>query len=466
MNPQKNHQKKILLFSVIVIATMVAIWPALYNNFPLATSDSGAYVHNGIKLSLPIDRPITYSIFVLMTSWGISLWPVIVIQGLIFILMLHNVCTRFLPQKASYPTILAVIAVVSFGTQAAWFTAQLMPDIFTSLLLLAVILYITEDRNSKKINRLWLILIAGFMLMHYSNILILIVLSLALIIYFSLIKIRRHFVKVRNLLLIGFCGYLLISTVNLIAGRGFTISPASSVFMMARMAENGVLDKYLAEKCPTKKYDLCRFQGHLGDRQWAFMWMGDYPHQTKGWLNPDVQHEYKTIVRDILTTPKFLGLQVLSSLNATFRQSAQLYVGDGLTPLGQESTVYQSVNELFPHQIKEYRTALQAQGQLPTKISNIIILLFSSTLIIYFLFLLSHSETKNFANITSQPDWASAFAIILLFLFANAFITGTFSTVIARLQARVFWVLPFMCLLYCLSKTKRRTPTNIQSLNP
>lgn len=452
MDQLNNRRERIFYLAFIIIATMMAIWPALYNNFPLATPDSGAYVHNGIKLSLPIDRPITYSIFILLTSWDISLWPVIVIQGLIFVLMLQSVCARFLPQRATYPIVLAINAVVAFGTQAAWFTAQLMPDIFTSLFLLSIIIYFSEDDNNKKKNRKWLFLIAAFMLMHYSNILIGILLSGVLFAYFKFMKVRQYLPKLRNLLLTATCGYILISSVNLIAGRGFTISPASSVFMMARMAENGVLDEYLAEKCPTEHYELCNFQGHLGDRQWAFMWMGDYPHRTKGWLDPDVQHEYKKIVRGILTTPKFLGLQLLSSLNATFRQSAQLYVGDGLMPLGTESTVYRSIDELFPHQIKEYRTALQAQGQLPTMPSNIIILVASAAMIIWFLFFLGKTENKNLTGTLPQPDWLSVFAIVLLFLFVNAFITGTFSTVIARLQARVFWVLPFMCFLYCLSK--------------
>lgn len=461
MNQLNNSQERVLNLAFIIIATMIAIWPALYNNFPLATPDSGAYVHNGIKLSLPIDRPITYSIFILLTSWDISLWPVIVIQGLIFVLMLQSVCARFLPQKATYPIVLAIIAVVAFGTQAAWFTAQLMPDIFTSLFLLAIILYFSEDPNDRKKNRKWLFLIAAFMLMHYSNILIGILLSGVLFAYFKFIKVRQYLPKLRNLLLTGICGYVLISSVNLLAGRGFSISPASPVFLMARMAENGVLDEYLAAKCPTEHYDLCHFQGHLGDRQWAFMWMGDYPHRTKGWLNPDVQREYKSIIRDILTTPKFLGLQVLSSVNATFRQSAQLYVGDGLMKLGPESTIYSTINELFPHQIKEYRTSLQEQNGLPIQACNIIILVASSVIIIWFLFLLGKPDENDQAIMQQHPDWHSVFAIVLLFLFVNAFVTGSFSTVIARLQARVFWVLPFMCLLFCLSKVMRMKRNNV-----
>jgi len=453
MNPQKNRQEKLLQLSFIIIATMIAIWPALYNSFPLATPDSGAYVHNGIKLALPYDRPVTYSIFILLTSWGISLWPVIVIQGLIFVLMLQNVCARFLPQKTSYSVVLGITALVSFGTQAAWFTAQLMPDIFTGLLLLAVILYFTEARNRKKKNRLWIVLIAGFMLMHYSNILILIVLSLVLLLYFSLIKTHRYFTKIRNLLLTSICAYVMVSSVNFAVGRGFTLSPVSPVFLLSRMAENGVLDEYLAEKCPTKHYELCHFQGHLGDRQWAFMWMGDYPHRTKGFMDPDVQREYKSIIRGVLSSPKCLGIQALSTVNATFRQSAQLYVGDGLMSLEAESSTYRTIQDFLPHQIKEFRTSLQAQAQLPTKVSNIIILISNSSIIIWFLFLLGNHEDKEqgWAFIDRQ-DWSSVFAVIILYLFVNAFITGAFSTVLARYQARVFWVLPFMCLLYCLSK--------------
>ncbi len=432
----------------ILLATIIAIFPALYNNFPLVTPDSGAYVHNGVRLSLPIDRPVTYSIFIVLTSWGVSLWNVVAAQGLLFALLVQRLCVKILKVKATSPVVLAITAIVSFGTQAAWFTSQLMPDAFTGLLLITILLFFIEDKSSSKANAVLMLLITAFMLLHYSHILICILLAVALFIYRRVKNTRLNFSKIKTLGIIALACYGAISTVNLIAGKGFTLSPASHIFMMSRMAENGILDNYLTDKCPTQHFELCDYQGKTGDRQWEFMWMGDYPHIKKGWLDKDVQREYNSIIFGTLTSPKYLALHAIKATDATCRQLTQLYVGDGLSSQLEGSSPYETISELFYHQLKEYRSSLQATSQLPVRMFNVVI--FVSCSIIFLVFLFFAGKYKGDFSDKATIDWQTIFVVLILFILINAFVTANFSTVIARLQARAFWVLPFVCLLYCL----------------
>src|SRR3954469_25639022 len=69
--------------------------PALYNSYPLVTSDSGAYIENGYKLQVPLDRPLAYSIFIRIASLGITTWGIVLVQALILSLLLL-VITRHL----------------------------------------------------------------------------------------------------------------------------------------------------------------------------------------------------------------------------------------------------------------------------------------------------------------------------------------------------------------------------------
>lgn len=432
----------------ILLATIIAIFPALYNNFPLVTPDSGAYVYKGIRLSLPMDRPVTYCIFIVLTSWGVSLWNVVAVQGLLFALLVQRLCVKILKVKNTSPIVLAILAIVSFGTQAAWFTSQLMPDAFTGLLLITILLFFIEDDNNTKAKRVLVLLITTFMLLHYSHILICILLTIALFIYRRVKNTRLHFSKIKTLGIIAFACYGAISSVNLIAGYGFTLSPVSHIFMMSRMAENGILDNYLADNCPDKHFELCNYQGKTGDRQWEFMWMGDYPHLKKGWLDKDVKREYNSIIFGTLTSPKYLAMHAIKATDATFRQLTQLYVGDGLPPQLEGTDPYNVLKKYFKPQVKEYRSALQANNQLPLRMFNVVI--FVTCSIIFLAFLFFAGKHKSDFSDKAVIDWQTILVILLLFILINAFVTANFSTVIARLQARVFWVLPFVCLLYCL----------------
>jgi len=109
---------------------------------------------------------------------------------------------------------------------------------------------------------------------------------------------------------------------------------------------------------------------------------------------------------------------------------------------------YNVLKKYFKPQVKEYRSALQANNQLPLRMFNVVI--FVTCSIIFLTFLFFAGKHKSDFSDKAVIDWQTILVILLLFILINAFVTANFSTVIARLQARVFWVLPFVCLLYCL----------------
>ena len=57
---------KTLLFRLL--SAFILIIPAFYNGFPLVYSDTGAYISSGMELIFPIDRPITYGLFMRLCS--------------------------------------------------------------------------------------------------------------------------------------------------------------------------------------------------------------------------------------------------------------------------------------------------------------------------------------------------------------------------------------------------------------
>jgi|SRR5690606_2649390 len=140
--------------------TLILIWPALYNMFPLVTPDSGTYIHSGLALSIPGDRPWTYGIFLLLTSWGVSPWFPIFWQGFFCAWLLVQLGKKCIISSLPHSFWAGILLIISCCTAAAWYTAQLMADSFTGFMLLAILLLYLgpEDRASRiQLHLLWII---------------------------------------------------------------------------------------------------------------------------------------------------------------------------------------------------------------------------------------------------------------------------------------------------------------------
>ena len=65
-------------------ATLALLIAALWNGYPLVYSDTSAYLASGFLLETPIDRPITYGLFMRVCSLnGFSLGLVVLAQAML-----------------------------------------------------------------------------------------------------------------------------------------------------------------------------------------------------------------------------------------------------------------------------------------------------------------------------------------------------------------------------------------------
>ncbi|RQO32068.1 hypothetical protein DBR32_00175 [Taibaiella sp. KBW10] len=453
-----SKQERYLNIGYFLLSVLIIVWPALYNNFPLVTSDSGAYIHNGLRPWVPIDRPWGYSAFILCTSFGVSLWGVVLAQGVIAVWLLKRLCKILLGEFYSNPLLLCILILISFGTSAAWFISQIMPDAFSGLFVISLLLLYLQ-RAQPKWTYINLAIIALICLMHYSHLMILLLLIVVLFLFFFRAASRKDKSLIKKMTVLSVACYLLISTINVVKYQKFTLSPASHVFLMARFAENGILDKYLNENCAQKTYELCNCKDKLGERQWEFMWNTNvpFPHNKEnGWLNS--RKEYNSIIRDIFSKPKYWGLFALKCVEGTARQMGQIQIGEGLDPMTEGSSPYSCINELLHHELKEFRNTRQAAGQLPLSSMSWIITLSAAIICSFAL------------SLRGKPDhkmlWRIIIAGTLILLLFNAFVTSTFSTVIGRLQSRMFWVLPMLAIIYIIGHKKQKDVMNEESHIP
>lgn len=429
----------------VLTVALASVYLAFLNGYPLVTSDTGAYINNGFLLQVAQDRPIVYSIFLRFFSLQFSTWLVAFIQGCLIAFLLKQTINIILPshnKMDNRPFYLISILTIAF-TSLSWYTSQLMPDIFTSITVLAVLIYFFQksDRNSY----LYLLIILSGCLMHTSHILMLLLASICLAIYFYVQRrsenIRGYLRKTLILLAISITSILLTSTANSIAGHGFTLSPASHVFLMGKLCENGVLKTYLNDACAEKNYQLCEYKNNLPNVAWAFVWDENSPlNQMGGW--EATKKEYKSILKDIASSPKYYPFLLFKSIEHTLRQLTQVYVGDGLQSFWENTNPFWKIEQYYAHELPEYMNSKQNTYTFDTKPFNIAYSLFLTITSIWILFL--------WGKFPQQYLIKWIYILVIVFLVCNSFVTANFANVLTRMNSRIIWLIPFlnMILIY------------------
>ncbi len=124
--------------AAILLAAVLLLWPAVWNGYPLLFADSGTYVAQVPTGAIGWDRPPFYSLLLLLLHWRLSLWPVVLGQAVAAALLLR-LALRASGQGGEL-RLVAVAAGLAVASSLPWFAAQVMPDVFTGLLVVALAL--------------------------------------------------------------------------------------------------------------------------------------------------------------------------------------------------------------------------------------------------------------------------------------------------------------------------------------
>lgn len=431
----------------LLLSGLILISAGLYNGFPLFTSDSGTYINSALLYTVPDDRPIIYGLFIRATGLRFTLWFVIMAQGLLLADLLRRYTVLLAPRLAANGWAqLAVVGFTAWATGVSWYCSQIMPDIFTAIGLLALGLLLLGGSQSKLAQGWLAFVLVLSAIMHSSNILTFSLVALGVgVVGWRMGLFRSGLLSKRNWRLAtagALVGWLLLPGVHAAFGGGFEISRASSAFLMARLCETGILEKFLQKNCdPADRYSLCAYRDKLPNDAIGFMWDPSSPlNQTGGW-NAN-RTEYQRIIGEIITSPRYYPYFITESVQATLRQLTHIGHGDGLIPYRENTNPYWKVQNFASYELKEYMSSMQNRGQLTFTTLN------ERVYAMYLLALVALGALLG----TTWRRLLSPTAILMVVVLAagvlaNAFVTGGLANVLDRLQSRVAWVLPFVAIV-------------------
>ena len=450
----------------IVLAAVLLLWPAFWNVYPLVFSDTGTYLTQAIHRYLGWDRPVFYSLFLYPLHLQQTLWPPIVAQAGLAAWLLHLLRRVLLPDASAW-VLVALVALLSVLTALPFIASQLMPDVFTSLLVIAIALTVlTPERLSR--TESWLLLpITGFMIAaHQSHV----ALSLALLVV--LLPLRRIFRAaatparskhwrinaglVRAILPLPLACLALVS-VNFIGHGRASLSPFGNVFLLSRLIYDGPGHTALERNCPQSGWRLCAALGRLPPTSDEFLWRADSPLAEAGGAKIVSAEAGAIILAAIRESP---GAVLRGFVANAAAQLARFATGDGLQPW--PDTVTPAIVHDFPRaEAAAYAAARQqqpdplgldaslARSLLPAPFVALHLAAASAGICGAVLVLIQGLRRRNIA--------AGFAAASLLAVLANAAISGGLSGPHDRYQSRIVW-LPLAIAVLALPGLSARQP--------
>ncbi len=431
--------------SLTLMAVLALMSPAIINGFPLVYSDSGTYIAAAQTNSIPVDRPIIYSLFLNITSLNVSLWITIFVQCLILVYLFSLLLTNIFEVKHKYAWICGLSILLSLTTSVANYSSQLMPDIFAAWMPLVVfiLLFGKKLKTAVKIF-LWIVFI--FSVTSHFSILVTATLLIIFILVFNIFKKILPLHKNYLLITMVFAGWITIPIINAAYGEKFSVSRCKNVTLMARLVETGVVTEYLNEHCAEKSYSLCNYKDSLPAYGYMFAWEPTSPLYRgeclkSGWDNCWIEKDagYGLLIHDIITSPKYLKKLIRISLKDTYLQLKDFKIGV-LVPMAENSAPYETIKSFYPHQLKGYTNASQFRQILyyntTSKIQIVLVIL--SLLLIPLILISLHRQKIQSRNILHFTT------IICLAIILNAAVCSSLSTVVDRYQSRVIWLIPFL----------------------
>jgi hypothetical protein len=434
----------------MAILSLTFLSAAIWNGFPLIFYDTGAYMLEGLGHVFLVERAPVYAELLFLAGGAFSMWPIVILQALMTSYLIVEVGRAEVP-GLTLRGLIVIGGALGLLTGIAWYVGQVEPDIFTPVVILGSYLLLFRGDGLSKARLRWVIGLTGLAVACHPSHLGLIG---GLLICAALLKLamRRWRGLPKPNLRRGVIGLVtalgLIVTGNFVLTGNLFISKSGSVFVFARLMQDGIVKRLLNDTCPPAgdiNWRLCAYKNRLSTSANGWLWgAGSGFRHLGGFTGKQQQEEYSRII--VESVKRYPVMHLRAAITDSLLQFLQFKTGDGIEP--QLDVLEPNFKRMIPHQVPAYLEARQQRGLIRFKVLNLIHVPVGAMTVLGLVLLLQH------AGLRRAWDQASLPALVLVGLIGNAIICGTFSNPHDRYQSRVIW-LPGLVLLLAVARDRR-----------
>jgi hypothetical protein len=451
-------------FVTIVLMTGLFLLPAICNGFPFVFYDSGTYLIGGIREP---SRPPFYSVFNKLVDLNLSPWLGVVVQTLVASCMIWRVASTVFGITRALRMILLAILLTA-GTSLPWFAGWIMPDILTPLMVIALaLLCFTQGELSRGWGVVLVLTIAAALAFHQANVLVA-AWALPALGLCALLGWRATKPSLKGLFAIGIgvtLGVIALVAVNMVAGRGVGLSSNGSVFLLARLLDDGTALSYLEQVCPQQGFAICTqldelrsyYSVHASSNESLsdhFLWNG--PLDKLGGFQAE-QREASAIIKGTLS--EYPVAQLRAAAHNGWRQLFLVHTGTELESYSKEEYVSTAIRDRFGGSIyADFRNSNQMRNMLDFDLINRIHV---GVMITSSLLLIGVGTAVGLKKGRKTSLYATIFVMTLVA--GNALTLGALSGPHDRYQSRVMWLVPLLAGCFVLGpqlRNARERPVN------
>jgi hypothetical protein len=346
---------------------------------------------------------------------------------------------------------------LAFATALPWLASELIPDLFTGLLVLALGLAAFAAGRLSRVERAWLIAFSAFMIATHQSHLLLAMLLLPVLVALQW-WLRRGTDRSTigrphtghphlghpdigpdavPMLAAPLLACIALMVVNFIAFQHASVAPFSNVFSLARVIYDGPGMRALIRECPRAPWRLCPYLDQFPAIADEFLWQPNGPLARAGGAKV-VSAEANAIMASALAAEPREELRAV--LTNTARQLGQFATGDGLKAWPASVTPW--IVRDFPR--------FETNAYLAARQTNDLLVLPGWLLMLHRVVALAGVAVSCAllpVALHRRHLVGGFLAIVLVALPINAFITGGLSGPHDRYQSRVMWLPPLLAAL-------------------
>jgi hypothetical protein len=269
-------QRGVLLWIVASAAMVLALLaPALWNGFPLIFPDTGGYVERPLLGTLDIGRSALFGLY-LYAGIPTAFWANAIAQSALTVWLIV-LSLRALGLGGRPWLALAIVVMLAVGTSLPWFASQLMPDILFPAAAIALYLLAFRAAQLTWWERCGLAAVIAFAIpSHMAAAGLCVALIVALWLFARLAPNALPKPKLSIAAAAVASGVALCPISNFAITGNFVFTPGGSSFLFGRLIEDGIVARYLDERCPDPALRLCAHKSKLPDEADDWLW-GDSP---------------------------------------------------------------------------------------------------------------------------------------------------------------------------------------------
>jgi hypothetical protein len=429
---------------------LVLMAPALWNGFPLIFPDTGGYLLRPIEGDLAMGRSALYGLF-LYLGIPLSFWPNAFLQSaltawlIVLTMRTHGLGDR--PWLA-----LGIVAVLTVCTSLPWFAGQLMPDILFFCVVLAFNMLVFRNAQLAPWERTTLaavIIVTIPSHMAAAGLCVGLVAALWLLTRFksftALLDLPSPRLQLAGIAVAA--GIAMAPVSNLAITGTFAFTPGGSSFLFGRLLEDGIVGRYLSERCPDPALRICGYYRDLPQAADDWLWGNETAFYKLG--GPEgFAGEQSAIIR--ATLMRYPGLHITSAASAALEQfvtfKTEVSTRDNDPTIGM-------FKDNIPQLVPQLMSARQQNDGIDAGLLNWLHVPVAALAIAGVGVALIFRR-----RLSVRPELTALCLTIVLALAANAAICGIFSHPVDRYQGRLVPLAPLAIALVIASR-RRETPS-------